>query len=72
MSKMNDRKLYRLGSDRYTQKAVPNELVRATEKVQKMLQREANLKLGKNAPTVSFAYAQLYIYENYIKGKNIE
>lgn len=63
---------FKLGSTQYKQKAVANEFIKATEKIQKYLQEEVNQQYGRNAPTISFAFATKYVYKNYLQGKDIK
>jgi len=66
------KKRYSLGSNGYKQKLVSNELINATEKIKNFLQDEENRRYGRNAQEVSFAYATKYIYDNFVKGRQVK
>lgn len=72
MRNIAQKEKFKLGSNQYKLKANSNDFVNAVNKIQKFLQEEVNKEFGKNAPTISYAYATRYIYQNYLKGKNIK
>ena len=72
MRNIAEKQKFKLGSNQYKQKANSNDFVKAVEKIQNVLQDEVNLKYGRNAPKISYAYVTKHIYDNYLKGKNIK
>jgi len=72
MTKIAQRDKFKLGNSQVQQKLNSKEFINAVEKIQKHLQREVNTEFGKNAPTISYAYATQYIYDNYLKGQTIK
>lgn len=72
MRNIAEKKKFKLGTDQYNLKANSKDFIKAVEKIQQFLQEEVNTTFGKNAPTISYAYATRYIYKNYLKGRNIK
>jgi len=69
---MKNIKRYSLGKNGYKQKPVCNDLINATDKIKKYLQEQENKKYGRKAQEVTFAYTTKYIYDNFLRGKNIK
>jgi hypothetical protein len=68
---MTLKKKFMLNRSDYKMKPNHKDFETAAKKIQKQLQQDENMRFGKKAQTVSYAYVTKYIYDNFMRGKRI-